>query len=66
MKNYHRWLFSLLLGFLGGVIMCASDGDSRQKFADYFRHGLIGMGPAVASLKMTLSGDEEKANAAGA
>lgn len=52
MRNWHRWLITLGLGFLGGVVMCAA--DDAASFGSYVRHGLLGMGPAVAALKMNL------------
>ena len=55
MQNWHKWALTLLLGFLGGVSTAA--GDVGATFQDYARHGLIGMAPAIAALKMTLEKD---------
>ena len=43
MRNWQRWTLTLVLGFLGGVIQCASD-TQPQTAADYIRHGFIGLG----------------------
>ena len=53
MKNWQRWLLTLFLGGLGGMISVATDPMGHTA-ADYFRHALIGMGPAVVALQLTL------------
>lgn len=57
MRNWQRWTLTLVLGFLGGVIQCASD-TQPQAAADYIRHGFIGLGPAVACLQLVLKNEE--------
>lgn len=51
--NTKKWLLTFTLGFLGGVVQCASD-SKPQTIGDYVRHGLIGLGPAIAGLNLTL------------
>ena len=41
MKNWQRWLLTLFLGGLGGMISVATDPMGHTA-ADYFRHALIG------------------------
>ena len=60
MRNWQRWAITIASGFLGGLIQCASDSQP-QAFMDYFRHGLIGLGPAVAALQLTLNQNEKAA-----
>lgn len=65
MNNLTRYLITLAVGFLGGVIAAAV---ANEPAAEYLRHGLIGMAPALATLQMTLtkSDDMPKAKGAGA
>lgn len=65
MRNWQRWIVTLSLAFFGGIIQCASD-SKPQTLGDYVRHGLIGLGPAVAALQLTLNRQESEAKAKGA
>lgn len=55
MTNWHKWVLSIIVGFLGGVIAAASDHGAG--ITDFVRHGLIGAGPAVAALNVRLQKD---------
>ena len=55
MQNWHKWGIALGIGALGGIITVAGDAVPPSAW-DVVRHALLGMGPAVAGLKMTLSG----------
>lgn len=59
MQNWHRWVLTLVLGFAGGVIQCASSGHSETA-ADYIRSGIIGLGPAIGALNLSLQKTEAK------
>lgn len=58
-QNVAKWALTFALGALGGVIQCASD-TQPQHGIDFLRHALIGMGPAVAALNITLSNSKDK------
>ena len=60
MKDWQRWLFTLLLAGFGGIVQCASDSSQPQAIRDYIRHAAIGIAPAVGALQMTLSGKQQK------
>lgn len=53
MTNWHKWVLSIIVGFFGGVIAAASDHGAS--LSDFMRHGLIGAGPAVAALNVSLA-----------
>ena len=55
MNNLSRYLLTLGLGFLGGVGTAAAEDEKNP---DYLRHGIIGMGPAVVALQLTLQKSE--------
>lgn len=59
MNYLQKWMLTLSLGFLGGMVQCASD-SKPQTVDDYVRHGLIGLGPAIAGLQLTLSSNQPK------
>ncbi len=56
MRNWQRWGLALLLGFASGAGAAAMDKSSS--FGDIMRHGIGGVLPAIAGLKMTLNQDE--------
>jgi hypothetical protein len=60
MRNWQRWTLTLALGFLGGLVQCAS-GQGNPALRDYVRAGLIGLGPAIACLNITLNQNETSA-----
>lgn len=55
MKDWQRWMFTLLLAAFGGAVQCASDSSQPQAVRDYIRHMAIGIAPAIGALQMTLS-----------
>jgi hypothetical protein len=63
MQNWHRWVLSIALGFLGGFCAVAQ-ADSKAPWQDpwpYTKGGMVGVLPAIAALKMTLEkGDAAK------
>lgn len=54
-SNAVKWIGALATGFLGGVIIAATHNNSHVW--DFCRDGLIGMGPTVAALNITLRRD---------
>ena len=53
MSNSQRWILAIVLGFSGGAISAFVD-DPNIAIRQLIRHGLIGVLPSVAALKMTL------------
>lgn len=57
MRNGHKWLLMIALGFGIGVATAASDRDAR--LGDYVRHGLISLCPTLTGLNVTLQKEEQ-------
>lgn len=58
-SNAHRWTIALALAALGGLIDVSTD----KQFPGWWeicRHVLLGVGPTVVALKMTLERGERK------
>jgi hypothetical protein len=56
--NTKRWIVAAMAAALAALIECLTDkptGDTvRDASLDYLRHGLLNLGVAVLSLKLTL------------
>lgn len=59
LTNPQKWILTLLLGFLGGLVQAAVDGH-QMSWGGYVRHGLLGMGPAIAALNLNLNQPEKQ------
>lgn len=59
MTNAKRWALTIALAAMGGVVQCASSSHD-ETWKDYLRSAVIGAGPAVAALQMTLQKNQDK------